>query len=736
MRFKDVVVLFSTAVGLIAMSLRLQAAPATVAGPEDSSDTAGLAEIVVVAEKRSENLQSIPIAISAISGSQLQSAGITDTLDLAPAFPGLNMSYGNDAIQPHLRGVGSSAAGAGVENPVAIYVDGVYYGNQFGVPHDLFNISQISVLYGPQGTLFGRNATGGVIQMTSRDPSQTSEGIFQTGLDNYLTTNNNLYVSGGVRENLAANFSFHYLTQFDGWGTNHATDEDIHRVARDISATSKWIYSPNDNTSLKVAFDYANAVDSNGFNAVPYPGTKLLVPGYVGSSNPWDVDQGIDNRDRYQLGGSSLTWNQHLGFADLVSISAYRQVYWRGLFDLTATPLPGESISARVLTKQTTEEVQLVSPSDSKVRWVTGVFLFHSEDGTGAGQDVYLRGFFAPLPTSFGQIANITSIKTNSAAAFGQATTEVVRDTNLTVGFRYTYEHKDFSRQSLGFLVNGTPIGELPLASIPLDISFNKPTWRLALDHQITPDMLAYVSYNRGFKSGGYNGFSPGQAPYLPEQIDAEEVGLKTEWLEHRLKVNSAAFYYSYSDIQVTSFQGGTEHVNNAAKARMYGLDMDAEARVTRDFHLTAALELLHAEFTAYPGAQFSMPLPNGGAVLVPGDASGNQVPFSPKSTFSLGADYTVAFHGLLDFNLTNYVSGRYFFEQDNRLYQPGYDKVNSSVTWTSTNDAVSVRLYGNNLTDRAVSPQAITTGVGYLESFSYPPRTLGFVVTYKMGRP
>jgi iron complex outermembrane recepter protein len=179
----------------------------------------GLQEVVVTAQKRSERLQDVPIAVSAVSGDQLESAGITNTMQLAEVVPGLQISSNGGNFEPRLRGIGSTATGPGVEESVALVVDGVYYANPLFGPAQLFGVDQVAVLKGPQGTLFGRNATAGVIQITTKDPTQDFEGEARTSLDNFLTTRSDIYLSGGVTDTLTTSFSGEYAHQGRGWGT-------------------------------------------------------------------------------------------------------------------------------------------------------------------------------------------------------------------------------------------------------------------------------------------------------------------------------------------------------------------------------------------------------------------------------------------------------------------------------------------------------------------------------------
>jgi iron complex outermembrane recepter protein len=698
------------------------------------SETGGLQEIVVTAQKRSQNLQDVPIAIDAVSAAQLQAYGVSDINNITAAVPGVAVdSIAGSYFLPRIRGVGTSADGPGVENPVALYIDGVYYASQITAPHDLFDVDQMSVLKGPQGTLFGRNATGGVIQLATRDPHQEFQGILQTSYDNYRTSKSDVYVSGGISSDLAANLWLHYTTQSDGWGNNQFNGDQIDRIKRDLATRSKWNWTPRDGTTVKLNLDFANSADSLGGNYRPFPGTALILPGFRPSSNLWDSDSFLTPTNTERNGGGSITVDQDFGFAHLVDISAYRN--WTGYFNFspTASPTPGQDLFVRQRGDQASEELQLVSSSGSIITWATGFYYFYFDEGTGPSPafQILLDGPLSPTPTSLHEIDVHTDTVTNSVAGFGQLTADVGANTNLTAGFRYTSERRDFIGYEIGFLRNGVSIGNLPLPPVAPELTFSKPTWRLAVDHKFGADVLAYVSYNRGFKSGGYNGLDPTNPPYQPETLDAYEGGLKTEFFDRRIRLNAAAYHYKYTNVQVSRYTD-TAVIYNGAGATVNGLELDAEARITSQFDLSAGAAFMHSEFTRFPNAQFSTPLPDGGAALYSADAAGNRLPFSPDFTIDLAANYHLASPiGRIDLMVSDYYSAAYFTEADNFIRQSAYDYLNTSVTWNSKDERYSIKLWANNLTDKVVLTQGATLATGYIVSNSNPPRTFGITARY-----
>jgi len=708
-------------------------ASASSTSPSGGADT--LAEIIVTAQKRAENLQDVPIAITAVSGAALQAANVVTANDLPTVVSGL--SIGNTALyfQPHLRGIGTAAFGPDVENPVALYVDGVYYPSQLEAPTDLVDVSQISVLKGPQGTLFGRNSTGGVIQMMTKDPEQSFGGEAQTSLDDYFTSRNYVYVTGGITADLAANASFRYTTQGNGWGRNVYDGEQVERDNKDLTARTKWVYTPAEETTIRLNMDYSNVDNSLGGNFAPAPGTRALFPGYVATSNPYDVDTYQTGFNHNQSGGISLSVQQGLGFADFISISSFRSYAFYDNLVVSLTPVPGINITDVENGRDITEELQLVSKNNKFVQWVTGVYLFHNE-GSINPVNTYLHGLLAPTPFSFGDQEVSDTLVTKSVAPYAQATIEVAPRWHVTLGVRDTWEERTLNGSISGFLENGIPIGLLA-PYFNEESRIDLPSYRAALDYKLTDDILTYVSYNRSFKSGGFNGNNPANAPYLPEILNAYEIGLKSESLDHRLRLNLAPFYYDYKNIQVTNYIGALVNFYNGASAKLYGIDLDASFQVTRSFQLSATAEELHSDFTSFPKADFSTPLPFGGLVQYTASAAGNQLPYAPRFTFDIGGDYVVelAEAGKIDLNITNEYNNGYFSEADNYLRQPAYDFLNTSASWISPDERLNVKLWGRNLLNKAVESELVTgPPEGYAVDYSYPPRTYGFTLLYKFG--
>ena len=694
---------------------------------QPADDASQVGDVVVTAQRRAENLQRVPIVITAVDNEQLVRAGVTSLPTLGTIAPGLNArTSGGGVFQPSIRGIGTSSNV--VENPVALYIDGVYLPNQNEGNQELPDVEQVAVLKGPQGTLFGRNATGGVIQITTRRPSQELDIRAKAEIDNYATLRGGVFVSGGLASGVAASVSADYAHQGDGWGKNLTTGNDTFRLAHSLSLRGKLLIEPGASTSFLLIGDYLDR-KAYTYSFVPYPGTAFIRP-LPGAYGKQDTYSPVDPYAAFTGGGVSLTAKHDFGPAELVSISAYRRGNTNYLFDNVPTGTPifyvgvGEGHQPN---RSFTQELQLNSVGQGRITYTAGLFYYHNSN---ANLPI-VRQFFPPF---YGAVAgpptaNQTTVtngreRTESVAPFAQVGIKVLADTNLTLGGRYTYEQRKLDGNVTLNRYNGT---STLLAYAPQPLTIKKPTWRIALDHQFTADVLGYVSYNRGIKSGGFNILNPANPAYLPERLDAFEAGYKTELFDRRLRLNIGGFYYNYSNLQVTQFVGVSQTIVNGAKARLYGIDVDFNARITPELSVNGGFELLHARFTSYPNAVGSTPRPTGGAVLFPVNASGNRIPQSQEFAGTLTVNYQKAVSfGQLDASVTANHNGSYKFEADNFLTQGAYTLLSASLGWQSLDKRYSITVWGRNLLDEIVLNNGTSQAIGYPVSYGQPPRTFG----------
>jgi iron complex outermembrane recepter protein len=713
--------------GIVFFWLVLSVAVSTAAPAQEGADTGALQEIVVTAQKRSEDLQAVPIAVSAIGSEQLAETGVYDAGGLAAALPGLEILNIAGRISPRIRGVGSAATGAGIESPVGTYVDGVYLAYAADVDMDLFDVTQVAAIKGPQGTLFGRNATGGVLQITTRNPEHDFGGSFRLGLDDYLTTRGDAFLTGGLSDTVAASIAMTYAHQGDGWGKDLTTDEDIYQINHSYSIRGKVKVDLSDKTDILLSADYANRATSMSQNFKAEAGLSSVF--YVPQpKSPWDTVSSSDPYDHYSGGGASVTVNQDLDFAKLTSITAYRSSTASYYFTAAPVPTPVLDLFIPERSKELTQEFQLSNTSGPLI-WTVGAFYFYNKANVDQ-QDFFKPAFSQALGFPFPFISETlpSELTARSPAAYAQATYSVTPSTRITAGIRYTWQTTDFTASDIGILAGNIPTTLFQTAPGE-KTSFKKPTWRLSVDQDLTQDVIGYASYNRGVKSGGYNTGDPENPPFAPEQLDAYEVGVKSLLHDRKVRLNAASFYYKYKNIQVPVYHL-TSEITNGAAAEIYGVDVDLEARATEQLSFNAGVTWLHPVFTNFPNAAANMLLPSG----IPGptfdrSASGHDIPYSPRLTSVVGATYTIpSSSGDFALNVNDSYNSGYYAEADNFLHQSAFSYLNASISWTSTNTKkpVVVRIYANNLLDKAQSQFATLAGLTYINNDIGPPRVVG----------
>ena len=694
-------------------------ASAAAPSPVTSGPTA-LGEIVVTAQRRSENLQNVPISVTAVSAAKLQAANIVSTADLAAVTPSITFSDVNGFLETRIRGIGNSSAGASIEDSVATYIDGVYIASATGSLLNLDNIQQVEVLDGPQGTLFGRNATGGLVQIITKDPKSTFSGNASYSYENYDTSRLNLYLTGPVFGPVDADLAVYASHQGDGYGTDLANDKPTYKTDRDLAARSKWLAHFDTGTTVRATFDFSNTSTTDP-SLSPIPGLESTF-----GQRPANIEAAIDN-NRYDTygndpvihrliaGGASARVDQEVGPLVLTDIAAYRKTRFGQTFDADGLPQQIAQENFTQKDEEVTEELQIAPKHTGKLQWIAGFYYFH------------LDSAFDPLEVLVGPTeAPSTLLRdhylTESIAAYGQATYEVLPGTNLTGGFRYTYERR--------VQTGSTGVAETSLGRDTLYT--DAPTWRIALDHKFTSQTLGYVSWNRGFKSGGFNSSLPTQPAYRPETLDDYEIGEKTTLFDGRLRLNSAFFYYEYRDIQVNTVIGSLGVIFNGARARDYGLDNNFELSVTPDLLLTGGVVYLHDRFTDFPNAVLAVRNANNTTSTVVGSATGNRLPFAPDATANFGVDYKRdVLGGRADLFINDLYNTGYFGQSDNFLHQGAFHLLNASLQYQRPDSPISYKLYAKNILNQGVAEYLSVASTGAIGSFE-PPTTYGFTVGVK----
>ena len=686
--------------------------------PAAPGDTNGkVEEIVVTAQRRGERLQSVPVSVSAFTAKTLAAAGVNDTLSLQSITPGLVIGQGLSASTPFIRGVGSSDLGPSNEAAVATYLDGIYL---VASPSALFsfnNIDRIEVLKGPQGTLFGRNSSGGLIQVVTRTPEDTPTGHFELGYANYDTLSGSGYVSGGLGGGFAGDLAVTGSHQGEGWGHNLFNGSEDYKTS-EYGARSKLSWrDPTTNVTLAVL--YSERESSVGASFQPYEGGNAgNLTGNVGFANDgkYNIDSNFNPEGKVHTFVPSLSITKNFDAVTFVSLTSYQQVLSRVVLGQDGVPQQISDGNLRTSSKAYTQELQLLSPSSSNIKWIVGLFGL-SRLGTYDPAYNYVPA---------GLIVTNGIQKTTSGAGFAQVTVPVGADNHITGGLRYTADEQD---ASVSRTFNGFSVGPKSTA----DKDYSNLSWRLSADHEFTSDIMVYASYNRGYKSGLFNllNYPVATGEAKPEKIDAFEAGMKSDLLDGKLRLNGSAFLYEYTDLQVFFFLNGSAYTLNADKARIAGFEGEFTARPTSALTFRGGVTLLpDAEYTKFTNAPLTTPAPGGGNILVFGDGSGRRISRSPKVSANLGAEYDLQTPaGQVQLNVNaNYLSNT-TWATDGRLYQPAYALYNASVR-LHVRDDTWISAWGRNLGDKyyyqyAQSPQTGDVGV------AGAPRTFGVTVGY-----
>jgi iron complex outermembrane recepter protein len=680
------------ALGLYAITTCAQTTAPTVLNTSTAEIYDSLAEVVVTAQRRAENAQKVPITISVVSGDTVAGTfGVNNIETLQQALPGLNISMDTANTKIFLRGVGTAAVAT--DNSVGVYVDGVYIAAQGASFMNLANIDHLEVDKGPQGTLFGRNTTGGVIQIVTRTPSFRPSADLTFGYGNYNTFTLNFYGTSAIAPDLAADFAYYYNNQLDSPGTNVTPGtNNIFRQNVEV-IRNKWLWMPTDATTVTLALDYTQDRQATGTVWSFLPGATGVddKTTYVGFYN---TASNLDNHWTDRNYGASFRVEQHFGWSRLVSITGARDSLNIHALDQDATPLHlVDANPLPELDETLTQELQLQSAVGyEQFRWIVG--LFYMDDHFASLPLVIKEGDYSPSGLTYTVVDVYVREPTRSYAEFGQVTWKFLPDTHLTLGLRNTDDTKSIGGNTL---VNGF---DAVRGSQTAD--FSKVTYRVALDRQFTPDILGYVSWNTGFKSGQYSLVNFTDPPVKPETLSACEIGIKTELVDRRLRVNASAFDYKYRNIQVQEVVVGGTQLVNAAQATIYGLDLDTSAKLTRSLSLQASLEWLHARYSNFPNDPSYVPAPAGGNDLISINGAGFHMTNAPDFSAYGAADYTTAVAGgMLDVNLNESYSSGYYWDPDNRLRQPAFALLGGYVKWTDGEGKWSYRLWANNVTSR-----------------------------------
>ena len=679
-----------------------------------------LEEIIVTAQKREENIQEVPISINVMTADMALRSGIKSTEDLQFTAPALNLTRVTQAPVIYIRGVGTLNSTTGEEGSNPVYVDGFYNPSLAGSVFSFNSIERIEVLKGPQGTLFGRNATGGAVNVITRTPTGEPEFTASLGYANYDTVESSAYMASGLTDTLAADMALYHRKQNEGWGTNLTTGNEVHR-SEETAVRTKFVWRPSDQTEVIAGADFSEQESDYGIAWQTAPGhialmTPALLPapeGYTG--DPHDVHLNVEPYGLTEQWGVNLRIQHDYSVVRGISMSSYRDVDADYDFDQDASSLPLVDAIFKSNTKVFTQEFQIQALPESEFQWVAG--LFYLESSADSNPLVLSGAAFAEVG---GSDTRYGSIDVTSIAAYAQATFPLNEASDLTAGVRYTRDEKDYDATRI--------FGTGAVFSFKDSESWAEPTWRIALSHRLTDDFNGYVSVSRGYKAGNFSIINPTNGKIDPEFITAYEAGVKSEWLDRRARLNAALFYYDYEDIQLQQIIEGQQFLLNAAEAEISGVDVEFVFLPVEGLTLSGGFSyLFEKEYTKFPNAPGTNVNPSsvGGNSPMTIDASGNDLIRAPELTASATVDYQIpSAVGVFNLNLSALYNDGFYWEPDNRAVQPSYTLLNAQLGWRHPSENYGIRLWSKNLTDKVYGnylSSSISDTIAYA-----PPRTFG----------
>lgn len=426
------------------------------------------------------------------------------------------------------------------------------------------------------------------------------------------------------------------------------------------------------------------------FGGFTYPGF------YNTDSNLPDVANRLHRAD------VSLTGDHDMGWASVKSITAYSRQHFTWNYDVDATPLPVANAFIDPHDRNVSEEVQLFSPSGGRVEWIAGLYYLHSKSDFG-------NATVTGLAVGPGLYSNVRATQTtDSIAGFGQATVELLPKLRLTLGGRYTSDERKLAGGIDTALGPGVPVDK--------EATFNKFTYRGALDYRLTDDILGYVSVSSGFKSGLFNTTQPYQDVIKPETLTAYEAGVKTEFWDKRAQVNASYFFYRYADLQTNRVEQFNLVTVNSGIAHLHGVDLDFNLVPIRHLSVQGGVSYLHAKFVDFPDALYFAPLPTGGYATSQGDATGNSLVRAPEWTYLINGQYSIdsavgSWIAGVSFNHTS----SFYWDIQNTYREPATDAMNATLTWIAPNSHLELSIWGKNLLNEQINTYVAPTQLGYI---------------------
>ena len=698
----------------VAAAIALGAMPTFAAQGDEES--VSLQAVTVTATRRAESLQKVPVAVSVVDGEQLERDNRNGVASIVQQVPSLNFRTGasNKDTSLFIRGVGTISTSPGVEPTVATVIDGVVYGRPGQATLDLLDLERIEVLRGPQGTLFGKNASAGVLNIVTKAPTEETHGYIDQSYYSGNESRTRFGIGGSLIPDTLKGSLTTLFGSYDGNVDNRANGHEVNGYNRK-GVRGKLEFTPTDDLTLTLAADYMQSHDDAPNGVV----SKALTPAFAGALAPVSAsghsrDIASDYRSHVEDINKGLSaqldWN--LGDYTLTSITAWRgwdNTQWQDgdrLATITSA-FPGTEDKGDLSYDQYSQEVRLASPKGEFVEYVGGLFYMHGKD-----DETYRRTLVTPTGSQRG-VADYTTTS-DSYSAFGETTLNFTSRLRGIAGLRWTHDDLEYDHRRVSTsatTVSGIQPGTRSSGSVDED------GWsgRLGVQYDLSEDVMAYVTYSRGYKGPAYNVFfnmQPRDTDALkPETSNTWEAGIKASAWDNRLTSNVAVFHSEYDNYQANFFDTVANQVVtrliNAGSVSTEGVELDYALQATQNLKLSGALAYTRARID-----QFSCPA--GAAASC--NVNGKTLPYSPDWKSYVRADYSIPLANGLDVELgTDYSwqsEVQYDISQNPDTKQGAYGIWNASIALADYTNGWRVALLGKNLADKSYSPM-LASGSG-----------------------
>ncbi|MBN8816190.1 MAG: TonB-dependent receptor [Sphingomonas sp.] len=691
---------------------------------DSASDTWGEGDIIITAQKRSENVQRVPLAVSVVGEAQLKASGITQFQDLGKVAPSLTVRPAEHPVNANvsLRGVGTFAFGIGVESSVAVLVDEVPLAFQARAFTDLPDVERIEVLRGPQSTLYGKSASAGLINIITRQPTDTLRvraNVMGTTDSEY---GGNFSISGPLSPQLGYVLSASY-SHWDGNVRNLFNGQKVNgREAFNMRGKLRW--EPVSDVSFTLSGNYLNGNSTVGRPFIRLDPTALLrntagqtpavvFPGVTIGPDNRDISNNYPSRTKYEGGGVSLRSEVGVGDMTFVSISSYDKFRLNDYLDhddTSSSAAVGNNTQIGIFrSRLITQEFRLQSPSDKPFRYTLGLY----------GASVHFKRPFLRGPAF--SLANwYATSNSRQLAAFGQIDWELVPKLTVTLGGRVQNERVSYTFQD-------------NLAVAPARSFFSGSaedtagTYRISGSYQVTPDVMFFATYSTGYKGQTYDlttGFNANRAaagPIKPERSRDKEIGMRAQFLDRRLTLNATYFDTNYKNLQAQTIEtlaDGTTNfrLTNVGGLNAKGVEVEGGARIGSDLNLAASVVYLDAKYTSFDVAQcYPLQTAAQGCTGSPTrqNLTGARAVQAPKWKFSLAADYSPSLggdlKGIVQANW-QYQSSVYYVAEDPQTFQPAYGIVNAGLGVRDKDRKWEIVAFVNNVFDKQYYPSLVNT--------------------------